>query len=368
MTIGGKAVRGRIEFLDAVRGIAASLVVFHHLMVNISPEYRWFGHTIFDPGRIGVVAFFLVSGYVIPMSLRRGNQRDFWVKRFFRLFPVYWVAFAVYFAVAHDSINAAPLWVWGMNFLMLNGLIGLVSILPPAWTLSIELLFYAQSSTVRARNLLDKAVHIGWLWIGLFLVLAVWSRIVERDLPVTLPLLMFCAALGHAIYLRDHSGSKVWKYLLGAGVVLTPVGTYIRGNDGEWAPFTYSMSFLLGLALFFVFHLLRNRRMPKLLLWLGAVSYSLYLLHITVTYTFNDLLHFEGPVYFLTGAASSLILAYLGYRFVEKPSIAIGHYLTRRTETPNSPHLHVPSTSAIVGGTKVAGRAQDPPNDDCPAQ
>ncbi|MEW9872742.1 acyltransferase family protein [Arthrobacter sp. HS15c] len=329
MSSGETAGRNRIEFLDAVRGVAASLVVFHHLMVNISPEYRWFGHTFFDPGRIGVVAFFLVSGYVIPMSLRSGSQKAFWLKRFFRLFPVYWVAFALYFAVAHESISDAPLWVWGMNFLMLNGLLGLVSILPPAWTLSIELLFYVQSSAARIRGLLDKAIHAGWLWLALFLALAVGSRVLGKDLPVTLPLLMFCAALGHALYLRDHAGSGVWKYLLGAGLVLGPVGTYVRGHDGEWAPLTYSLSFLMGLGLFFAFYLLQARPVPKVLMSLGGISYSLYLFHITVTYALHDLLGLGGPVYFLAGAAASLVLAYLAHRFVEEPFNHVGRALAR---------------------------------------
>ncbi|MDR6790965.1 peptidoglycan/LPS O-acetylase OafA/YrhL [Pseudarthrobacter oxydans] len=329
MSSGETAVRNRIEFLDAVRGVAASLVVFHHLMVNISPEYRWFGHTFFDPGRIGVVAFFLVSGYVIPLSLRRGTQNAFWIKRFFRLFPVYWVAFALYFAVAHKSISDAPLWVWGMNFLMLNGLLGLVSILPPAWTLSIELLFYIQSSTARLRGVLDRTVHFGWLWLVLFLALAAGSRALEKDLPLTLPLLMFCAALGHSLYLRDHGGSRIWRYLLGAGLVLGPVGTYVRGHDGEWAPLTYSLSFILGLCLFLVFYLLQARSVPNALKWLGGISYSLYLFHITITHTFHDLLGLDGPLYFMVGAAASVGIAHLAHRYVEKPFNRLGHGLSR---------------------------------------
>lgn len=301
-------------------------------MVNISSEYRWFGHTFFDPGRIGVVAFFLVSGYVIPLSLRRGTQKAFWIKRFFRLFPVYWVAFALYFAVAHDSISAVPLWVWGVNFLMLNGLLGLVSMLPPAWTLSIELLFYVQSSTARVREMLDRAVHAGWLWLALFLALAAGSRVLEKDLPVTLPLLMYCAALGHALYIRDHAGSSVWKYLLAAGLVLGPLGTYIRGNDGEWAPLTYSLSFLLGLGLFLGFYALKSRRAPKFLTWLGGISYSLYLFHITITHTFHDLLGLGGPLYFAVGAAASLGMAYVAHRFVEKPFNRLGHKLSQPRE------------------------------------
>ncbi|HEY2673131.1 MAG TPA: acyltransferase family protein, partial [Rugosimonospora sp.] len=82
----------RIEFLEAVRGSAATLVVLQHLLADEFPAYqRWTYHHV-DLGRIGVVAFFLVSGYVIPLSLTGQTLRTFATRRFFRLYPSYWVA------------------------------------------------------------------------------------------------------------------------------------------------------------------------------------------------------------------------------------------------------------------------------------
>ncbi len=318
----------RIEFLEAVRGIAAVLVVFHHVMVNISVEYRWFGHTFFDLGRIGVVAFFLVSGYVIPLSLHNQTQKTFWVRRFFRLFPVYWVAFAVYLAAAHGAVPDAPLWVWGMNLGMLNGLIGLVSILPPAWTLSIELLFYLQTSVAKALRMEDRAIHAGWVWLGLFLALCAASAVLDKDLPVTLPLLMFCAALGHALHLRDSAGNTAWKYLIGAGLILGPVGTFVRGSDGEWAPVTYSASFVLGVALFLAFYAARHMPTPKTLVWLGGISYALYLFHISVTHFLFRTLGLDGFPYFIAAVGASILIAAVAHRWLEQPSIGLGRRLT----------------------------------------
>ncbi|MDD9153899.1 acyltransferase [Plantibacter flavus] len=327
----GATVNGRrILFLEVARGIAASLVVIHHLLVNVAPEYREFSHTVFDPGRVGVVTFFIVSGYVIPLSLAGQTQRTFWIRRFFRLFPVYWVAFGVYALFAQDSIAPAPWWVWGLNLLMLNGLIGLVSILPPAWTLSIELLFYAQSSFAKRIGRLNLAVHAGWVWLALYLALCVGAAVLQIDLPVTLPLLMFCAALGHALHLRDSEGSTVWRWLALAGVIIGPAGAFLRGSDGEWPPLTYSASFLIGVAVFLIFYVARARTLPRSLVWLGGVSYALYLFHITITHTFNKYMDLGPAVYVLTAGVASVLVAWSMHRWVELPSIEIGRKLTKK--------------------------------------
>lgn len=58
----------------------------------------------FDPGIFGVVAFFLVSGYIVPASLeRRGDVQAFWIGRLFRLYPLC----AVVFVAAASSGAAA---------------------------------------------------------------------------------------------------------------------------------------------------------------------------------------------------------------------------------------------------------------------
>src|SRR5881397_2950111 len=85
----------RLAWLDALRGIAALVVVYEHAQDPIFPELRTTVAPWFDTGKFGVMVFFLVSGYIIPASLeRRGSIRDFWVSRLFRLYPLWAVAVA----------------------------------------------------------------------------------------------------------------------------------------------------------------------------------------------------------------------------------------------------------------------------------
>ena len=83
--------KGRFEFLDALRGIAAMALVLQHSAEFIWPAYLKFSIEVVRPGEFGVVLFFLVSGFIIPASIEKyASLGRFWVGRFFRLFPLYW--------------------------------------------------------------------------------------------------------------------------------------------------------------------------------------------------------------------------------------------------------------------------------------
>ena len=71
----------RFAFVDALRGLAALAVAFHHIFrygplpesaLKIVPH---FGHVLFQNGRMGVPVFFVISGFVIAYVLRRDQNR-----------------------------------------------------------------------------------------------------------------------------------------------------------------------------------------------------------------------------------------------------------------------------------------------------
>lgn len=70
--------RRRLAWLDALRGIAALVVVSEHALEPLFPEAQLPVKAAFEPGWYGVMVFFLVSGYIVPASLeRRGSVRAF---------------------------------------------------------------------------------------------------------------------------------------------------------------------------------------------------------------------------------------------------------------------------------------------------
>lgn len=338
----------RIVFLDCVRGVAASIVVLEHFFglhgqhgsgAGATPGTwnRWSVEYL-SLGRIGVVAFFLVSGYVIPLSLERQSQRTFWIRRFFRLYPVYWLAVAAYVAVSwHALSDAGSLSAErvALNVLMVQGAIGVVSLLPPGWTLGIELLFYVQSAAAGARRWLDRAVHLGWFWLGFYALLAAGSRVSGHDLHPTFALLLFTAALGHSLHLRDERGSGTWRWLFLAGAVVVPIGAALGqgrtpASQWGWQPFSYGASWFVGVALFCAFYALRDRNLGRGLTWLGAISYSVYLVHPTVFAAVADIWGRTSLTTLIVGLVAVPLVARVLFVTVERPSIALGRRLSRR--------------------------------------
>src|ERR1041384_6244035 len=100
-----------IEVLQVFRGIAATAVVFHHAadevgkIPAVAAGARAFhiGHWInTDVGAVGVDLFFVISGFIMSYTARRGGlreARDFMVRRLVRIYPLYWACSLIMIAV-----------------------------------------------------------------------------------------------------------------------------------------------------------------------------------------------------------------------------------------------------------------------------
>jgi len=116
----GSPSGNKIQFLHSLRGIAAVLVVIYHLgflfwvapISSMSPFllprtetaqpvylnfYTPLFNAGFDLGAFGVALFFLISGFVISLSLEKINGIGFLVGRFFRIYPTYIIGFSITF-------------------------------------------------------------------------------------------------------------------------------------------------------------------------------------------------------------------------------------------------------------------------------
>lgn len=128
----------RNRFLDALRGIAALLVLATHLQSSITGFYPdgWLAlHpaavAIFEHGGIGVDVFFLISGFIVFLAARRvinagKGVRLFLLKRFLRIFLSYWpipLALAAAYALLPGlSAAADPIQVnWFKSLTLIPG-------------------------------------------------------------------------------------------------------------------------------------------------------------------------------------------------------------------------------------------------------
>lgn len=318
-------VRGRIKELDGLRGVAAAVVVVYHYFYRYDKLYQHQEiHTeLFYYGKLGVELFFMISGYVIFWSLMKIQRpRDFLVFRFARLYPVYWASVLLTFLIV--SIFGLPgreasFSTFIANLLMFHEYFGFNDVDGVYWTLKVELTFYLWIFILFSLRLLKRID----LFISLQLIL---SLLVHTHL-VTLPELVYDLlflrwipffAMGISLFKlqNDLSNKHTIINLVGA-LLITIVAFSLK-------------SFLVFSGFLFVFVLAVRGRFKLLgsryLVFLGTLSYALYLIHQNIGYVIIRKGYAIGLHPMLSIGIAMLIVLFLSWtlhRFVELPGLRL---------------------------------------------
>lgn len=351
----GRGDSHRMHYLDALRGIAALMVVFFHYVLAPGVNFGVTGRTFItiisdymDLGRIGVVVFFAISGFIIPTSLNHHSPhpvRKFLISRLFRLYPLYWVSIILCLAVSTPVPSSYTI---AANFTMVQGFLLAPEINGAAWTLAIELIFYAVClGLFLIGRLHDRRVQFGFVVgsLGLALILAVLRSMLVRKLPVALPMalaVMFFGTLWRGVVLdHDERARQYAGPAIGILIVMIPIVSVLayRVDFGfhEW-PLPYIFSYGAGLSIFMLVTA-KVRRSPAWLAYLGTISYSTYLLHTPVISAAAALgwgLRSDASPLTNWTLVALIMLAVIGisnlsYRWIEKPCVALGRRLERRS-------------------------------------
>jgi peptidoglycan/LPS O-acetylase OafA/YrhL len=332
----------RVQSVDSLRGLAAFGVMLYHFVycASLFPEDERFSSWIKEftlQGRLGVPVFFVISGFVLPHSLtaagyRWRNFRTFVAKRLVRLEPTYLLSLAMHlglWALASrlPSFRGEPLDIEPARLFShvgyLSGILGYSWYLDNYWTLGIELQFYLAMA-------LAMPLLIGpcpwWRWAAVI-------GLVGANLTATSPALFFrygaLFALGiETFFLRLPSRRTR------IDAVLTVAAVGVLGWSDGWATAIAAA----GTAAIIGFDALPVWR-P--ILWLGSVSYSLYLfhtivgqrvLHIGERFATNDL---SRVAVLMAAIVASLVASWLVCFFVEWPSQRLASRI-RYQNTPSS--------------------------------
>lgn len=346
----------RFAHIDSLRAVAALLVVWTHaaeIFAGLGGVVTgaWVHEVAyrFDFGRIGVVAFFGVSGFLIPSSLKPGAPdaaRNFLIRRFWRLYPAFWVSIPLAYAIIWLPFGRSPsLQDIALNFTMAPEWLGAAPAMGLYWTLQIELLFYAICLGLLATGLLRRGgVMAGCLTVSMgafgFLMLATLLKLNTGELAILAFNLsaMFVGAVWRR-FLDGKVGSWLERLILAGAcavfLILLPafgaVMLKVAGPSEFW--FRFPASYGLGMAVFLLMTSLMKVRWAPLAA-VGRASYSLYLMHPLVIYAAFWLMQkagvSDGDIGLLTLAAmaGSIALAFAAYLLVEKPAIAIGRRMT----------------------------------------
>lgn len=358
-------VGGRLEYLDSLRAIAALLVVWLHVSEEFVrlPGVEAQGVLLhemastLDFGRVGVVAFFAISGFIIPRSIngdRAVGSRKFLVSRFFRLFPAYWLsiplALAVLWWMPGKSISG---WSVAGNFTMLESFLGYQPIMGHYWTLEVELIFYATCLLLFQFNLVHRPAVNATLSMALCLIfIAVTSGLLWRWFRLTLDLqpkfafmaynlgIMFWGSIcQHCLLARPGKLDLLLLACCTTLVCFPPVWALAHiTEENQAGAIRFAAGYGLGVLLFVSGVTVLKIRW-RVLAWIGSLSYSLYLFHPIIFYSvlfaiqhyqwsFLEGLHLG--VYLVVCTLLSILLAWLVYTFIEQPSSALGRRITRR--------------------------------------
>jgi peptidoglycan/LPS O-acetylase OafA/YrhL len=277
----------RLPVLDGLRGIAATVVVVSH----VSNECNlWGGLFGFGGGQLGVMLFFVLSGYLMaslyePKEFRAAEVRRYLQHRVARVVPLYYalVALALLATLHAPAIAVYPVIPSNAleHFLFVAG----VSVF---WTIPVEVQFYG-------------------VFVGLWALARHWPRL---DLAVRMALLVaVIATRWHADDPSTPTLASTLPYFL-AGTLLPRLPAWCsRASRHAWSA-AFVLATLLTVWLFpgvsgrpraamwddplhllvITLLLVASRRAPlaeRLLgsapmVWLGRISYSVYLLHLVV--------------------------------------------------------------------------------------
>lgn len=177
------------------------------------------------PGLSGVVIFFCVSGYVVPMSVRgRIDPLNFMIRRIFRVYPLMLAAFIFLFVAGSAGILAkwsfmadATAYQWLANILLLQEYVGAKPILGVTWTLAVEFVWYGLFALSlwrfgdRAGRILNFALPL------VILALTVASLVLGERLPLGRVNMIYACVLGYQAYLLD--SGKISLRTLGVSII-----------------------------------------------------------------------------------------------------------------------------------------------------
>jgi peptidoglycan/LPS O-acetylase OafA/YrhL len=308
--------------IDLLRIVAALLVFAAHIQNHIGVVGGPIGQEL-EGGRVGVVIFFALSGYLLyrPFVLGRVSTWRYVVTRLARIYPAYLLALVGISILTADRTfldHPAPYLLLAQNYvpeLASSPFLGV------AWSLQLEMTFYFLLPAVAlvVQRLSRGSVGLHLAWLGLIGGLSLMSALVLSPHLVTFwqqffPLIAWLFVPGMCLAVMEDR-LPAW---IGTRPVVVVGGLLVAA--GAWyAPWiNQDVLTAAGSATLVAWVLVRRPAMPH---WVGlgaALSYAFYLWHVDVIQVVRS----WGP--WPAAAVIALVvtgaIAYVSYRLVERPA------------------------------------------------
>lgn len=312
----------RINELDALRGLAALAVVFfHYTTFEVLKEAT---NTLYEfkYGLLGVHLFFMISGFVIFMTIQKVKSSfEFVYKRFIRLYPVFWVCLIFTFIIT--SVGGIDRYErttteFLINFTMIPSLLKTRFIDGAYWSLAPEILFYTFIWVVYRLRFLSKIEIICLIWL-ICSYLLIYSNI-SSTLSVLLNVkysFLFIAGINFYKLFTKSEEKERW---INHFVIISSLLFCFLTNPVMVTFFCICFYIIFYL---FIYNKLSFLGEIKAFLFLGTISYPLYLIHQFFGYVIiNKLVSFGMSNYLLLliiPIGLSCFIAFIITKYIEKP-------------------------------------------------
>lgn len=334
--------KNRIYQLDLFRFFAAlSVVLFHYLFRGWAADDMSELHfdeigEYFKYGYLGVHFFFMISGFVILLSIKHNSISKFIVSRISRLYPIYWFCVILTFLVI--EFNGSPRYSaefdqFMLNLTMFQNYFGVDSIDGVYWSLFIEMKFYifvvGTYLLLNKKNVftIDKLLSV-WL-ILTFLNIPLKDVFIFKAFDYFFILehssYFIAGILFYQIYKTKVDVRYFMFLLISFGVSLYYAFQNIENLEGKYKAVSFS-NWDIGLILFafyFLMYLLATKKLnwlnsPKLSQF-GLITYPLYLIHQNIGFiVFNEFSdQINKYVLFTITTIGMILLSYLLSKFYE---------------------------------------------------
>lgn len=338
--------RKKLFHLQALRGLAASLVVISHCADTLFVRHmipETYAGRLGISGYFGVVTFFIISGFIIYKTSRAsfGHPREigaFVVKRLIRIFPVYWLATALFVVLdPHRSALTATDVLFSLALIphVIPAMGNMHPIVGQGWTLQYEILFYAlfAASLVLPRRLGLAAITL--TIVGLVALGSAFMPLSDMAEPMTLAsywtrpiMLLFPIGIGFGL-LEERIATRLsvpYPFTLMLAVLLAwfaySLGMPLTASQQIQFPTVVALWALAAVWVFIsIFGRPREGWVERVAEGFGDASYSVYLFHAFILSALVRL-HVQnaGPVVFTIAALiGANAFGYVMFRLVERP-------------------------------------------------
>lgn len=355
----------KYTYIDSCRGYAVLMVLCHHIyMVICHNNKSMLLSNLWVQCRMGVMLFFMISALTLFLSLEQKIQeenfpvKNFFIRRFFRIVPLFYVVIAGYLIS-----NKYSLLTIASTFTFTNGFIPSVminSILIIGWTLSIEMAFYiilpALFKFIKSINgaLILFLITLVFSIISKYLVLKYFSiyyapsfliTYVYFWLPAQLPVFSIGIILYFILFKTDliDNEEHIFKKYFGYFLMFSGIYFFIVSSYAIKLFITENIAFSFILMLFIWGNAIKPSSIfnNSLIRFLGKISYGFYLLHMIVISIFmnlttnlnlgdNNMRFIIGFIVVLIGTS---ILSYITYLVIEQPFQKLGSRIIKRLES-----------------------------------